>query len=148
MLDANLFCRAGDANRDPIGDAHQQIAAPAVGFRQAFTVQVDDFSARRAAWNPHAQPCSGKSTNRFHAALCRAFGFYFQIAAQIRAAQFEPKIRQRFDAKPDETAGKSSGARQAKIRSRRGVWRNDEPVNFPAGGIGGIGYADFAGGAA
>jgi hypothetical protein len=149
MPDVVLFSkRAGDADFDVIDDSHEQITASAAQPGEAFAGHAQNFPAGNAARDLQAQHRAGKSADHFHAALDGAFGFNFQIAAQIRTPHFETEIRQCLDAQEHEAAGKGFVARQPEARSGRGARRNDQFINFCPPLIGRIMDAHFAGGAA
>jgi len=70
--------------------------------------------------------------------LRRPFGFDPQIAAQIRAAGFEPEIGQYPYSNLYEPTHKRAGARQTKAGSRRRPGRNDQGIRFGTFWIGRI----------
>lgn len=143
MTEANLFEAATDPDFDAIGDAHQQIAATTARFWQTFVRDADDFTAADTARNRHAHHRASQSAHHFRAALRRALGFDFQIAAQIGTARFETEVRLRLHAQLHEAA-KSLVTRDLEARARRSFRRHDEFVNFRAVRIGRIVDADFA----
>ena len=86
-----------DADFGAVGDAHEQIAAPAAWPGQTFAGKTNHFAAGNLPGNCHAQKISRGATHGFKAAMQGALASNFQIAPQIRATHFESKIRSHFN---------------------------------------------------
>ena len=122
-------------NAGSVNDANKKIAPAATRGRQTFTGDADNFASRNPRWQSHRNHSIVRPGHSFGAPLGRPVERNSQVAAQIGPARLEAPIRQRFHPHMNDSSGRAA-ARNPEARTRRGVLRDLEPVDFRPVSIG------------